>query len=122
MKPVHAGIATLSLLALMGSTAARAAPPSPPAPGDAAAGAKVYLQTCAACHGDNGKGLVPGTPDFTQAGGVLSQTDTVLADRITHGYQSEGSPMVMPPKGGNDQLTATDIDNVIAYLRKTFGH
>lgn len=87
---------------------------------DAKKGEAVYNQSCAACHGSDGKGTLPGTPDFNAKNGVLSSTDAVLADRITNGYQSKGAAMAMPPKGGNSSLTAQDISDVIAYLRQRF--
>ncbi|NII11199.1 cytochrome c [Oleiagrimonas sp. C23AA] len=120
MKPGRILTTTLPALGLLASTMAWASPP--PTSGDAQAGSAVYHQTCVACHGENGKGQIPGTPDFTKSGGVLSLPTKVLQDRIVHGFQSNGSPMAMPPNGGNPTLTPKDVDNVIAYLRKTFGH
>jgi len=66
----------------------------------AASGQDLYAQNCAMCHGSNGKGAVPAAPDFTQAGGVLAQSDSVLAERVLNGYQSKGSSMAMPPMKG----------------------
>src|SRR5574341_648704 len=82
-------------------------------------GKSVYEGTCIACHGANGKGAIPGAGDFTAPGGALSRSDAVLKKRITEGFQSPGSPMAMPPKGGNPTLTDQDIDAVILYLRAT---
>lgn len=104
---------------LLASTAAWA---STPPRGDVDAGSAVYHQTCVACHGANGKGQIPGTPDFTRSGGVLSLPDKVLETRIIHGFQSNGSPMAMPPDGGNPTLTPEDVHHVLAYLRATFQH
>lgn len=83
-------------------------------------GAEVYTQSCIACHGANGKGTVPGAPDFTQANGRLSQSDEVLLRNMSQGVQSPGSPMAMPPKGGNSSLTEADLQAVLVYLRETF--
>jgi cytochrome c5 len=44
-----------------------------------------------------------------------------LIERITNGFQTSGSPMAMPPKGGNASLTAQDISDVLAYIRQRFG-
>ncbi|MFK5948510.1 MAG: hypothetical protein QM500_07040 [Methylococcales bacterium] len=49
-----------------------------------------------------------GTPDITSSVGSLSKSDSVLMDHITNGFQSEGSPMAMPPKGGNPNLSETE--------------
>ncbi len=83
-------------------------------------GEQIYNQNCVACHGMDGKGTIPGAPDFTTKGGVLSSPDKLLVDRIMNGYQSPGSPMAMPAKGGNPSLSRKDILAVLAYMRQTF--
>lgn len=90
--------------------------------GSVFSGSDIYNQTCIACHGANGKGTVPGAPDFTKPAGSLSQSDEVLMQRINEGFQSPGSPMAMPPKGGNTNLTTTDIQAVLGYIRENFGN
>lgn len=84
-------------------------------------GERLYSQTCAACHGADGKGMIPGAPDFTDPKGVLSNPDALLVKRIAEGYQSPGSPMAMPPKGGNPSLSRKDIVAILTYLRQKFG-
>lgn len=86
-----------------------------------ASGEAIYGRSCIACHGADGAGVLPGVPDFTAPGGLLTQPDAVLIERITKGYQSPGSPLAMPPKGGDPSLTAQQIRDVLAYLRKEFG-
>ncbi|HED15248.1 MAG TPA: c-type cytochrome, partial [Gammaproteobacteria bacterium] len=81
-------------------------------------GKAIFNQTCIACHGGDGKGTLPGAPDFTDPKGPLAQSDDVLIRHITDGFQSPGSPMAMPAKGGNTDLTAADIKAVLAYLHK----
>ena len=83
-------------------------------------GEGVYAQTCIACHGGDGKGVIPGAPDFTDKSGRLSKADDALMNSLTNGFQSPGSPMAMPAKGGNSALTQGDLKNVLEYLRKTF--
>lgn len=83
-------------------------------------GQEVYEQTCIACHGKDGKGTVPGAPDFTDSKGVLSQSDEVLMKHIAEGFKSKNSPMAMPAKGGNPLLTETDLSNVIIYMKSEF--
>ncbi len=83
-------------------------------------GEGVYTQTCIACHGGDGKGTVPGAPDFTDKSGRLSKADDVLMKHMTNGFQSSGSPMAMPAKGGNSALTQGDLKNVLQYLKDTF--
>ncbi len=108
----------IGMVAALAATLAATTPAI--AMGDAKKGAEVYEGTCIACHGENGKGEIPGVPDFTSAKGPLAKTDAVLLDHIMNGFQSPNSDMEMPALGGNEELTERDIRNVIAYLRATF--
>lgn len=92
------------------------------APGEALLenGEAVYMGTCFACHGLDGKGLVPGTPNLRGKKSPLKQEDAILKERIINGYQSKGSPMAMPPLGGNPGLTDEEVDAVIAYMKNAF--
>lgn len=87
----------------------------------APSGKAVYDKTCIACHGADGKGVLPGAPDFTKLDGPLSKPDEVLLQHITEGFQSPGSPMAMPAKGGNPNLTGVEIKAVLNYLKENFG-
>lgn len=89
---------------------------------DVAAGKAVYSQTCIACHGANGKGMIPGVRDLTDPDGALTKSDEELIGNITTGFQTPGSPMAMPAKGGNPTLTEDDIKAVLKYLRAEFGN
>ncbi len=84
-------------------------------------GKEIYEKTCVACHGPDGTGLIPGVPDFTETGGRLSKSDDELIQSITGGFQSPGSPMAMPAKGGNPDLSEADVKAVLEYLRENFG-
>ncbi len=84
-------------------------------------GKGTYEKTCIACHAADGKGAFPGTPNFTDPAGALSKSDDVLINHITNGFQGPGSPMAMPPKGGNPSLTAKDVKAVLKHIRETFG-
>ena len=86
-----------------------------------ATGKETYDKTCIACHGGDGKGAFPGTPDFSNSDGALSKSDEVLVDHIINGFQSPGSPMAMPPKGGNPNLSTADVAAVLKYIHETFG-
>ncbi len=88
---------------------------------DATAGKAVYAQTCIACHGANGKGTIPGVTDFTAKDSPLQNSDAELVNNISEGFQSPGSYMAMPSKGGNPTLTEADVKAVLAYLRSEFG-
>jgi cytochrome c5 len=88
---------------------------------EALSGKEIYSQTCIACHGATGTGGMPGVPDFTAADGPLSKTDDILIQHIVEGFKSPGSPMAMPAKGGNPNLSETDVREVLGYLRESFG-
>ena len=88
---------------------------SGPTPGRSdLSGKEIYSQTCVACHGADGKGAIPGVPSLTER---LSKSDAVLLDHIINGFQSPGSPMAMPARGGNANLTDQDIEEVLSYIR-----
>lgn len=84
-------------------------------------GEAIYNQTCVACHGADGKGAMPGVPDLSRKDGPLAKSDEKLLKRIIEGFQSPGSPMAMPAKGGNPSLTDQDIREVLSFLRSTLG-
>ena len=83
-------------------------------------GEEIYAQTCVACHGADGTGALPGVPNFSRVDGPLGKSNEILQQNILLGYQSPGSPMAMPPKGGNPALTGADIALVLRYLREAF--
>jgi mono/diheme cytochrome c family protein len=84
-------------------------------------GGAIYAQTCVGCHGSDGRGRIPGAPNFTTRGGVLSKPHAVLEAHIKNGFSSPDSPVSMPPGGGNPNLTGQDIRDVHAYLHQAFG-
>ena len=84
------------------------------------AGEKLYNSTCVACHGADGKGKLPGVPDFTKSDGRLSKGDDVLVTHIMEGFKSPGSSMAMPPKGGISSLTKAQAENIVQYMRQAF--
>jgi len=81
-------------------------------------GEQVYKQTCVACHGTDGSGAIPGVPDF---GERLSKSDDALLKHIIEGFQSPGSPMAMPARGGNPNLSDQDIREALSYIKNNFG-
>ena len=83
-------------------------------------GKALYEGTCIACHGQDGRGTIPGVPDLADPKGRLTQADGVLKKHILEGFQSPGSPMAMPPKGGNPSLSEADVDNLLRYMRAGF--
>lgn len=82
----------------------------------------LYNQTCVACHGANGKGALPGVPDFTSEQGPLTRmSDETLIRSILDGMQTPGSAMAMPAKGGNPALSGEDAVRLVRFLREKFG-
>lgn len=84
-------------------------------------GKEIYNNTCIACHGPDGKGAIPGVPNLNGSDSALEKSDQQLIQNITNGIQTPGATMPMPAKGGNPNLTASDIEAVVQYLRKEFG-
>ncbi|MBU1263940.1 MAG: cytochrome c [Gammaproteobacteria bacterium] len=83
-------------------------------------GEVVYNKTCIACHGSDGSGSLPGVPGLAGKTGPLSQEDAVVLKRMAEGFQSPGSPMEMPPRGGDPALSDADLKAVLEYMRKAF--
>lgn len=86
----------------------------------AAEGKALYEATCIACHGPKAQGAIPGVPDLGKSK-RLAQPDAVLVANILDGFQTKGSPLAMPPKGGNPNLTAADAKALVAYMRTLAG-
>jgi len=84
-------------------------------------GVEIYDLSCVGCHGDDGMGTMTGVPDFTKAGGVLSQHADTLFKKTRDGFQTPGNPMAMPPRGGNSDLSDDDLKSVLHYIRERFG-
>ena len=81
-------------------------------------GQEIYSQTCIACHGADGSGAIPGVPNFKER---LSQSDDTLLKHIMEGFQTPGSPMAMPARGGNPNYTNQDLRGALSYIRNNFG-
>lgn len=81
-------------------------------------GKALYEATCSACHGANAQGAIPGVPNLA---GRLAKPDAELVANILNGFQSKGSPMAMPAKGGNSNLTAADAQALVVYMRALTG-
>lgn len=81
-----------------------------------------YSQTCVACHGPDGRGVMPGIPDLTRKDGPLSKPDEILLAHIIEGFSSGKAPISMPPKGGNPSLSKADIADILGYMRNRFEH
>jgi cytochrome c5 len=83
-------------------------------------GKAIYERSCAACHGADGSGALPGTSDFETADRIFAVGWEVVFRRSRDGYQSPGSPMAMPARGGDSSRTDEDLWNALAYIRQAF--
>ena len=79
-----------------------------------AKGQEVYSNTCAACH-TTGVGGAPKIGDKADWAPRLKQGDDVLFEHAKNGFT--GKKGVMPPKGGNPNVSDADIKNAIAYMK-----
>jgi mono/diheme cytochrome c family protein len=93
--------------------------------GDATAGARIYGQFCATCHGAGGKGdgplsqIEPKPADHTDSAYMGSLSDQHLYKVISQGGASVGKSPLMAPWGG--VLTDPQIRDLIAQLRALSG-
>jgi cytochrome c6 len=76
--------------------------------GDTFKGQKVYAANCSICHGQDGRGVMPGTPNLATPEAVMKPDFTLLAS-IRAGRNA------MPAYQGI--LSDRDIMDVIAYVR-----
>lgn len=88
--------------------------------GDADRGRMVFTQRCAMCHGEDGKGRDGMAANLVAEWHRLTKSDRELAVSIRSGLQTPGKIYgagPMPPQ----ILTDRDMDDVLAYVRLTFG-
>jgi len=76
--------------------------------GDPGRGQQVYAQHCAHCHGETGRPVWPGTPDFRRSA-VLLQPDARLLASIRRGRG--------PMPGYAGVIRDRDMPDLVAYLR-----
>jgi mono/diheme cytochrome c family protein len=72
-------------------------------------GLEIYNTNCQVCHGSDGRGVMPDTPDFTRGAGLMSP-DLALLDVIRSGRGG-----IHPAYRGI--LSEKDMLNVITHLR-----
>ncbi|MDI9546421.1 MAG: cytochrome c [Chloroflexota bacterium] len=103
------------------AAAAEAAAPAAEPVGDAAAGKDLFVPTCGACHGPEGKGVTGLGKDMTHSEFIAEKTDAELLEFIKVGRAPDDplntTGVLMPPKGGNPALTDQQLMDIIAYVR-----
>ena len=83
--------------------------PLEPVIGDIDAGAAIFAEECAVCHGENGEGQTG--PAVGNPGMLAITTDSFLRYAIEHGRDGTDMPAF------GEILSAHEIDSVTAYLR-----
>lgn len=88
---------------------------------DAANGRKLFLNTCATCHGVKGEGMPGQGKDLRISEFVHSLDDEKLAKFIIDGRQpwdpANTTKVAMPGRGGNPMLKDPDIRDIVAHIR-----
>lgn len=79
---------------------------------------KMYMQYCMSCHADDGSGEMPGVPDLTENRQWMRLTESELFKKLDKGFQTPGSVMPMPPRGGAIDISDKHLLDVIRYLHK----
>lgn len=86
-----------------------------------AAGQKVFVGTCATCHGKDANGLPKLGKNLHNNEFVQGKSDQELIDFLKVGRPAADplntTHVAMPPRGGNPALTDTDLANVVAFVR-----
>jgi mono/diheme cytochrome c family protein len=94
------------------------------AAGDAAAGAQIFADRCARCHGKGGEGNGPDLAKLHPSSSPVNWTkpvvmkqwsDTEIVEIITKGGKAVNSSPVMPPFG--NKLSAAQIQGLLAFIR-----
>lgn len=117
-------IAAIALMALMMVLANIAANASAAAAGEAQAGAKLFAQHCARCHGSGGKGDGPDLakihPDTQPDNWTDKETNAELSDYkirkiVTGGGSAVDMSSKMPAFAG--KISPAQIEDLIAFIR-----
>ncbi|MCC6284040.1 MAG: c-type cytochrome [Phycisphaerales bacterium] len=79
-------------------------------------GREVFVTVCAACHGQDGKGIEGLGKNLVESDFVARQTDAQFHAYVIVG-RPDAKPMPMPPRAGRPDLTDAQIDDVVTYVR-----
>ncbi|GBE24900.1 alcohol dehydrogenase cytochrome c subunit precursor [bacterium BMS3Bbin02] len=89
--------------------------------GDVAAGEKIYIGTCAACHAPDGSGVTGLGKPIVGSEFIAGLSEQELVEFVRVGRDpsdpANTTGVGMPPKGGNPSLSDTDLADVVAYMR-----
>jgi cytochrome c5 len=98
MRTIVAGALALALVGTTSSAAGKS-------------GEEVYGSTCATCHATG----VAGAPRYGNQADWAPRVK--LGKEALHASALKGKG-AMPPKGGNDKLSASDVRNAVEYMLK----
>jgi len=103
-------------------TATPTTAPAAAAPADPIAqGKQLYAQSCASCHGPDGKGVPNLGKDLTTSEFAKGLSDDEMLTFLKQGRAADDpantTKVAMPPKGGNPALTDDQLKAIIAYVR-----
>ncbi len=108
---------------IVASVAAGAAlvTPSAPVVPDAEKGRKLFLGTCAACHGQDGMGAAIKGKSIVTSKFVAERDDAALVAYIKKGRAADDplntTGLTMLPRGGNPALKDPDLQHIVAFIR-----
>lgn len=84
-------------------------------------GRSLFESTCATCHKADGTGVEGLGKDLTRSWFIASLDDAGLRAFINEGRPATDrlntTKVPMPPKGGQEQLTDADLNDIIVYVR-----
>lgn len=83
-------------------------------------GKNLYMQTCAACHQADGKGLPGAFPPLAASSVVTDKDPETIVRIILQGYDARAEYAVMPPFA--DQLTDEEIAAIVSFERSSWGN
>jgi mono/diheme cytochrome c family protein len=91
------------------------------APEEVAQGMDLFRGTCAACHGQDAKGITGLGQNLHKNQYVGSHTDEELLQYVIEGrpanHPDNTIGVAMPPRAGNPNLTDDDIRLILKYIR-----
>jgi mono/diheme cytochrome c family protein len=92
-------------------------------------GRRQYLAICAACHGVDGKGLMPLGPPLVNSEWVLGSEERLarivlqgLEGPITVAGTRYESPLILPNMPAVPMVNDQDVAAVLTYVRRGWGH
>lgn len=83
-------------------------------------GERLYFESCAVCHGEDGAGAMPGIRNLGGPEGPLSKATTKLVAIIMDGIDGPEVTTPMPARGGNDEITPELSREIIKFMRREF--